>query len=163
VVGDGEERAALEELAAREGLAGHVRFLGGPGDATPVRCYQQCDLFVLPNRQGGKDIEGVGVVLLEAQACGKPGVGRAPGGGGQVVAGAAGGPGETMQVPRTGRLVCCDGPDELAAVVAGLLADPALRARMGAEGRRWVTERFDWDVLSRQAGALFRHDAPPRR
>ena len=53
---------------------------GEPNDADLVNCYQQCDLFVLPNRQVGWDIEGFGMVLLEAQACGKP-----------VIAGASGG------------------------------------------------------------------------
>ena len=123
VVGDGEERAALEALVGREGLDGHVQFLGEPNDATLVRCYQQCDLFVLPNRQVGKDIEGFGMVLLEAQACGKP-----------IVAGASGGTAETMRIPETGRVVCCDGPDELARVVTDLLGDPARLACMGAGG-----------------------------
>ena len=72
--------AALQDLVAREGLGGHVQFLGQGDDAVLVSCYQQCDLFVLPNRRVGRDIEGFGMVLLEAQACGKP-----------VVAGASGG------------------------------------------------------------------------
>jgi phosphatidylinositol alpha-1,6-mannosyltransferase len=152
VVGDGEERGRLEELVAREGLNEHVRFLGEPDDETLVRCYQQCDLFVLPNRQVGKDIEGFGMVLLEAQACGKP-----------VVAGDSGGTAETMRVPETGRVVSCDGPHALAALVTELLTDPGRRARMGEEGRRWVVERFDWGVLSRQAESLFRRDLLPTR
>jgi phosphatidylinositol alpha-1,6-mannosyltransferase len=150
IVGDGEERAPLEGLVAREGLERHVQFLGEPDDEKLVQCYQQCDLFVLPNRQVGKDIEGFGMVLLEAQACGKP-----------VVAGDSGGTAETMRIPETGRVVCCDGPDELSALVAELLADPDRRARMGEEGRRWVTEQFDWAVLSRQAARLFGLDSPP--
>ena len=150
IVGDGEERGPLEELVAREGLGPHVQFLGEPDDETLVRCYQQCDLFVLPNRQVGKDIEGFGMVLLEAQACGKP-----------VVAGDSGGTAETMCIPETGRVVCCDGPDALAALVTELLAAPELRRRMGEEARRWVVGRFDWEVLSRQAAELFRLEPPP--
>jgi phosphatidylinositol alpha-1,6-mannosyltransferase len=151
IVGDGEERAPLEQLAAREGLSGHVQFLGERDDATLVQCFQQCDLFVLPNRQVGKDIEGFGMVLLEAQACGKP-----------VIAGDSGGTSETMRIPESGRVVCCDGPDELAPLAAGLLADRDLRTRMGREGRRWVVERFDWEVLARQAERLFRLAPLPR-
>ena len=151
IVGDGEERGFLEQLVAREGAGDHVRFLGAVADDTLIACYQQCDLFILPNRQVGDDIEGFGMVLLEAQACGKP-----------VVAGASGGTAETLRVPETGRLVCCDGPDELAAVAVDLLADPARLGRMGQSARRWVVERFDWTALSRQAEALFRAALPPR-
>jgi phosphatidyl-myo-inositol dimannoside synthase len=150
IVGDGEERASLEALVAREGLERHVQFLGEPGDEMLVQCYQQCDLFVLPNRQVGKDIEGFGMVLLEAQACGKA-----------VVAGDSGGTAETMRIPESGRVVCCDESEELADLVAELLANPDRRARMGAEGRRWVTEQFDWEVLSRQAACLFGLEPPP--
>jgi phosphatidylinositol alpha-1,6-mannosyltransferase len=144
IVGDGEERPFLEGLVGQEGLAGHVQFLGELQDEGLRECYQQCDLFVLPNRQVHKDIEGFGMVLLEAQACGKP-----------VVAGASGGTAETMRIPETGRVVPCDGPDELAALVVELLADRERLARMGAAARQWVVERFDWSSLSRQALGLF--------
>ena len=100
-----------------------------------MECYQQCDLFVLPNRQVGQDIEGFGMVLLEAQACGKP-----------VIAGASGGTAETMQPGETGYVVPCDQPDELAAMVAELLLDPDRRTRMGEAARSWVVEQFDWDA-----------------
>jgi phosphatidyl-myo-inositol dimannoside synthase len=144
IVGDGEERAALESQAAASGLEAHVQFLGEVNDAELVHCYQQCDLFVLPNRQVGKDIEGFGMVLLEAQACGKA-----------VVAGDSGGTAETMRIPQTGRVVCCDGSEQLAALLTELLLNPSLLARMGEAGRRWVVDRFDWASLSRQAEQLF--------
>jgi phosphatidyl-myo-inositol dimannoside synthase len=150
IVGDGEERAALEGQVARGGLGDHVQFLGALADDELVRCYQQCDLFVLPNRQVGRDIEGFGMVLLEAQACGKP-----------VVAGASGGTAETMRIPETGRIVSCEGPHELAAVVVELLSDCERLARMGMAARQWVVERFDWAVLGREAEQLFRCGAHP--
>jgi phosphatidylinositol alpha-1,6-mannosyltransferase len=146
IVGAGEEEDRLRRLVAEEGAGDLVQFLGEPDDAVLITCYQQCDLFALPNRQVGQDIEGFGMVLLEAQACGKP-----------VLAGASGGTGETMRVPETGRIVPCEGPHELASAVIALLADAELRARMGAAGRRWAVERFDWAALSRQARDLFRN------
>jgi phosphatidylinositol alpha-1,6-mannosyltransferase len=148
VLGDGEERAALEQLVDREGVRQSVQFLGEADDATLVRCYQQCDLFALPNRQVGVDIEGFGMVLLEAQACGRP-----------VLAGASGGTAETMRVPQTGRVVPCDGPEELARTLTELLRQPDLLERMGAAGRAWVVERFDWAALTRQAERLFAGEA----
>jgi phosphatidylinositol alpha-1,6-mannosyltransferase len=150
IAGDGGERTTLEGLAREQGMAEQVRFLGAVDDATLIRCYQQCDLFVLPNRREGSDIEGFGMVLLEAQACGKA-----------VVAGDSGGTAETMRVPETGRIVACDGPDELARVLPELLARPDELARMGEAGRRWVVENFDWDALTRQACAVFKDGGTP--
>jgi phosphatidylinositol alpha-1,6-mannosyltransferase len=150
VVGDGDERQPLERLVCLEKMHHHVQFLGEVNDDDLIRCYQQCDLFVLPNREeAARDIEGFGMVLLEAQACGKP-----------VVAGSSGGTAETMRIPQTGRVVCCDGPDALAALVTELLVDSSLRARMGEAARHCVVERFDWSALSQQARQLFER---PRR
>jgi phosphatidylinositol alpha-1,6-mannosyltransferase len=149
ILGDGEERAALDALVRREVLAEHVQFLGELADDDLVSCYQQCDLFVLPNRQVGQDIEGFGMVLVEAQACGKP-----------VLAGASGGTAETMRIPETGTIVSCDGPDELATVLVELLSDRERLERMGQAARCWAVERFDWESLTRQAQALFTGTAP---
>jgi phosphatidylinositol alpha-1,6-mannosyltransferase len=149
VVGDGEEEQPLREMVRREGLEAHVQFLGSIGMDDPrlIQCYQQCDLFALPNRQVGKDIEGFGMVLIEAQACGKP-----------VIGGTSGGTADTMSVPETGLLINCEGPDQLAAAVTELLTDHARRERMGRAARAWVLDNFDWDVLARKAEQIF-HDA----
>jgi phosphatidylinositol alpha-1,6-mannosyltransferase len=144
IVGDGEERANLDRLVSEHAVHEHIQFLGEVDDVRLIRCYQQCDLFVLPNRQEGSDIEGFGMVLLEAQACGRPGV-----------AGASGGTAETMRLGETGLVVPCDGPDELARVVPELLCRPDELARMGEAGRRWVVDEFDWESLTRRAGELF--------
>jgi phosphatidyl-myo-inositol dimannoside synthase len=101
-------------------------------------------LFVLANRQVGKDIEGFGMVLLEAQACGKP-----------VIAGDSGGTAETMQIPQTGRVVDCNGPEKLAALVTEMLGDRRSLVRMGAAARQWVVQHFDWTALSNQAADMF--------
>ncbi len=145
IVGDGDERGRLRSLVHDLALGGHVQFLGEIDDAALRECYQQCDLFVLPNRQDGVDIEGFGMVLLEAQACGKP-----------VVAGDSGGTAETMSVPETGRIVRCDEPAPLAELIVRLLSDADRLARMGGNARRWVVEHFDWDSLSRQARTVLR-------
>jgi phosphatidylinositol alpha-1,6-mannosyltransferase len=144
VVGTGDEEASLRRLAAECGVGEAVRFLGGIGDEVMTKCYQQCDLFVLANRTVGADIEGFGMVLLEAQACGKA-----------VVAGDSGGTGETMSVPDTGRIVNCDGPEKLAEVLTELLTDPAELAAMGRRGRAWVEGRFDWPRVAARAREVF--------
>lgn len=145
IVGDGEERSALARLVDREGLSDHVHFLGEVGDDQMIRCYQQCDLFALPNREVNRDIEGFGMVLVEAQACGKP-----------VVAGASGGTAETMRQGTTGYVVPCDHPEMLADLVSALLADTNQLAIMGGAARSWALAEFDWSSLATQAQAMFR-------
>ena len=127
ILGDGEERTRLQTLAKSEGVTDCVQFVGEVNDAILLDCYRHCDLFALPNRQDGKDIEGFGMVLLEAQSCGKP-----------VIAGTSGGTAETMDIPHTGSVVNCDGPERLAGLVAELLADRPRLERMGQAARPWV-------------------------
>lgn len=150
IVGDGGDRPRLEKLVAETETSAHVEFRGEPADDELLLCYQQCDLFVLPNREINKDIEGFGMVLVEAQACAKP-----------VVAGASGGTAETMQHGRTGLIVDCSGPDLLAQTVVELLQDVPRRVAMGRAARAWAVERFDWESLARQAAEIFA-DALPR-
>jgi phosphatidylinositol alpha-1,6-mannosyltransferase len=144
IIGDGEERGFLQQLVAQHKLQDHVQFLGETDDTTLVQCYQQCNLFALPNRQVGRDIEGFGMVLLEAQACGRP-----------VLAGDSGGTAETMRVPETGRIADCTNSDTLAAVVIDLLREPDRLDQMGRLGREWVVATFDWKALSQQAQRIF--------
>lgn len=152
IVGDGEERESLENTIRQVGVTEHVQFLGETNDEQLIRAYQQCDLFALPNREVNGDIEGFGMVLLEAQACGKP-----------VIAGDSGGTRETMQTPETGRIIPCERPEPLADGVVELLRDWELRDRMGKAGRNWVESNFNWDGLGQRAAALFRQKSHVRR
>ena len=149
IVGDGEERQNLVNLVRENRLENLVQFRFDTSDDELVRCYQQCDIFALPNREVNGDFEGFGMVLLEAQACGRP-----------VIAGMSGGTAETMQVPTTGRLVCCDQPEPLAELLAELLSDRANLEAMGLTARQWVVENFDWNSLSQQASVLFQSLVP---
>ena len=151
VAGEGWERAALERLAVELGVRDAVDFLGAPDEPRLLSCYQQCDLFALPNRQVGWDFEGFGIVLLEAQACGKP-----------VIAGRSGGTVETIVPGETGLIVPCEEPDALAAACAALLESPERRAELGARGREWVVRTFDWKVLARRASDLFASSFEPK-
>jgi phosphatidylinositol alpha-1,6-mannosyltransferase len=144
IVGDGGERKALEALSREVGVSDCVHFAGEISDDAMIRCYQQCDLFVLPNREVDGDIEGFGMVLLEAQSCGKP-----------VVAGDSGGTAETMIPGETGLIVDCTSPGPLAEAVIELLRDGPRREAMGSRARQWVVERFDWAALAAQAATVF--------
>jgi phosphatidylinositol alpha-1,6-mannosyltransferase len=147
VVGEGWEKRYLQGLGAELGVENAVQFRGVPEDRELVSCYQQCDLFVLPNRQVGWDFEGFGIVLLEAQACGKP-----------VIAGTSGGTAETMKSPDTGLAIDCTSPGELARTVADWLTSPTKLAAMGEKSRPWVMGRFDWTALLPLAERLFAGD-----
>jgi phosphatidylinositol alpha-1,6-mannosyltransferase len=144
IIGEGWERPYLDQLVAENGVDDIVQFRGVPADAELIESYQQCDLFALPNRQVGWDFEGFGMVLLEAQACGKP-----------VIAGRSGGTAETIQPSRTGELVTCDTPGALADAAIRLLNDRERRERMGVCARQWTVEQFDWEVLADRARRLF--------
>lgn len=149
IVGDGDERKYLEDLARELKVESHVQFIGEATDEQLLECYQRCDLFALPNREVHNDIEGFGMVLVEAQACGKP-----------VLAGMSGGTAETMRVGETGRVVSCDEPGPLADMLIEMLANRERLAVMGQRGREWVCERFDWSILSERARMLFESTIP---
>jgi len=143
IVGDGQERGSLEKLIAEQGLQENVELRGEPNDAELIECYQQCDLFALPNRTVEGDFEGFGMVLVEAQACGQA-----------VIAGDSGGTRETMIVGETGLIVDCTRPEPLVESIAELLADAERRVRMGQAAREHVLIRFDWPQLAARAAEI---------
>ncbi len=140
IVGEGQERGCLELLVNELGLTNHVQLRGEPSDRELIECYQQCDLFVLPNRTVDGDFEGFGMVLVEAQACGKP-----------VIAGSSGGTAETMQIPTTGEIVPCESPELLATLVAEQLQDAEQLASRGQQARQRAVDQFDWNALAKKA------------
>ncbi|MGP4054226.1 glycosyltransferase family 4 protein [Mycobacterium sp. 4D054] len=144
IVGGGPYRTALHRLAHTFGVAEHVVFTDGvPGDELPAH-HAMADVFAMPcrTRGAGLDVEGLGIVYLEASSTGVP-----------VVAGRSGGAPETVVDGQTGVVV--DGWDvgAIAAAVGDLLADPARAAAMGAAGRQWVVDNWRW---TRQAERLAR-------
>ncbi|MFC4258504.1 glycosyltransferase family 4 protein [Marinobacter lacisalsi] len=141
VVGGGAEEGRLRELTASLGITDHVEFAGEMTDDQMLACYQGCDLFALPNRRVHNDDEGFGMVLLEAQSCGKP-----------VLAGNAGGTRETL-TEETGVIVDCTSPEPLASAVIELLQDDKRLGRMGLAGREHAAQRFSWKGLAEQAMA----------
>lgn len=147
VAGEGWETDLLKTLARDLQVDGLVQFRGVARDDELLACYQQCDVFALPNRQVGWDFEGFGIVLLEAQACGRP-----------VVTGTSGGTVEAVDVGRSGLAIDCSSPDALGEVLATLLSDPVGANTMGTHGRRWCCDRFDWGVAAHDASAVFFDD-----
>ncbi len=139
LVGDGGYRERLEQQAREHGLADAVRFAGGVPHAELPAHFAAGDVFAMPcrTRLRGLDVEGLGIVFLEASATGLP-----------VVVGNSGGAPDAVRDGETGYLV--DGRDVAAVAdrLVELLQDPAARARMGAAGRDWVERCWDWDLLA---------------
>jgi phosphatidylinositol alpha-1,6-mannosyltransferase len=113
-------------------------------DEQMIQCYQQCDVFILPNRTIGQDIEGFGMVLVEAQSCGKA-----------VIAGDSGGTKETMLDGQTGYVIDATSVSTISAKVCAMLDDDDSLQSMGIAAREHVVANLDWTALSSQAKALF--------
>ncbi|MEP7304805.1 MAG: glycosyltransferase family 4 protein [Acidobacteriota bacterium] len=134
IVGDGAERAHLEGLVARHRLQDRVHFLGEVPARDLPRYYAACDIFLLPNRIDEGDVEGFGIVFLEAAATGRPTIG-----------GRSGGVPEAVLDGETGRLVSGTDADELADVIQDLASSPEKRHAMGTAGRDRVCRSFTWE------------------
>ena len=145
VVGGGPDMPRLQRLAAEAGVADHVRFTGSvPWPELPAH-YAAGDVFAMPcrTRLAGVDVEGLGIVYLEAAATGLP-----------VVAGTSGGAPEAVQDGRTGRVVDPSSVGAVAAALIELLQDPERAAEMGRAGREWVEREWRWESLAARLRAL---------
>ncbi|MET8485414.1 glycosyltransferase family 4 protein [Streptomyces tendae] len=139
IVGGGPYERDLRRLAEETGVAASVHFTGAvPWSELPAH-YGAGDVFAMPcrTRRGGLDVEGLGIVYLEASATGLP-----------VVAGDSGGAPDAVLDGETGWVVRGEDPNESADRITTLLADPQLRRRMGERGRAWVEEKWRWDLLA---------------
>jgi phosphatidylinositol alpha-1,6-mannosyltransferase len=135
IVGDGPDHDSLQRLAARHGVADHVLFVGAvPWLDLPAH-YAAGDVFAMPCRTRGKglDVEGLGIVFLEASAVGLP-----------VVAGDSGGAPEAVIGEETGVVVGGRDVQGITDAVVGLLSDPERSARWGQAGRAWVRASWSW-------------------
>ncbi len=132
IAGQGRQTQALRDQAAKLGVADRVVFAGAVDTPTKLAMYGGCDVFAMPAIQDGTDVEGFGMVFLEAGACGKP-----------TLAGMVGGQAEAVIDQKTGLVV--DGTDAQAVTgsLGKLLEDTALRQRLGKAGQEHALE-FDW-------------------
>ena len=105
------------------------------------------DIFAMPcrNRLGGLEVEGLGIVYLEASACGLP-----------VIAGNSGGAPDAVRHGQTGFVVDGENVDEIAARAIELLQDQQLRERLGSQGREWISEEWNWDIWSKKFNELLK-------
>lgn len=141
IVGSGDQQA-LRELAAAEGVADRVQFMGRVPDEDLPLYYHLCDVHVMVSRWSAetKHVEGFGLVYLEAASCSKPSIG-----------GTAGGCPDAIEDGVTGMLVDPTSVEELGSALRVLLTDMERAAAMGEAGRRRVCAQFCKDTRLQHA------------
>ena len=150
IVGGGPYGSKLRKLAQRVGVAGSVIFTGSvPWDDLPAY-YAAGTIFAMPcrTRRAGLDVEGLGIVYLEASATGLPVIGGDSGGAPDAIL-----PGETGYVVHGGDV------SELAERLIQLLADPDAAASMGDKGLAWIDQEWRWDLVSARLAEIL---SPPK-
>lgn len=145
VVGGGPHLESLQRLAGQVGVTDDVLFTAGVPSAELPAHHAMADVFAMPCRTRGRglDVEGLGIVYLEASASGVP-----------VVAGRSGGAPETVQEGKTGFVVDGRSPEDISEALIRVLTDRALAARMGSAGRRWAVDQWTWPRQAAKLAAL---------
>lgn len=135
IVGDGPYRADLEQLAQSRGVQDHVVFAGQASDAELPAIYALADVFIMASRERREadDVEGFGLVYLEAGACGKA-----------VIGGRSGGIPEAIVERVTGLLVDPEDPDDVARALIRCLTEPGFSAALGKAGADRARREFTW-------------------
>jgi len=146
VVGDGPLRKKIEALVKKKGLRNNVMLPGDiPMDSLRLKALYNCaDIFVMPNVLVSGDIEGFGIVALEAAAAGLP-----------VVASSLQGIREAVVDGKNGILLPWDDPQAFVKTILELIADPERRKKLGEESRRYVEEHYGWDKIASRYRDVF--------
>jgi phosphatidylinositol alpha-1,6-mannosyltransferase len=135
LIGDGPNRRNVERLSDRRGVRDNVVFAGSVPWAETPAYFDAGDVFAMPSRtrRGGLEPEALGIVFLEAAACGLP-----------VVVGDSGGSPDAVRHEETGLLVDAQNRSAVASALVRLLSDQHLAVRMGSAGRAWVSSEWTW-------------------
>lgn len=145
LVGDGPDKTRLQHLAARLGVSDSVLFTGPVSRDDLPAYYDAGTIFAMPcrTRRGGLDVEGLGIVYLEAAATGLP-----------VITGDSGGAPDAVLDGETGYVVPGRDVKKLADRLIELLADPAGATAMGEKGRAWIDRDWTWDRVAERLKRL---------
>jgi len=144
-IGEGPYKDYLVKRAAELQLSHAVTFIGRIQYADLPRYICVGDIFAMPSRSrlAGLEVEGLGIVYLEASACGLA-----------VIGGKSGGAPDAVLEAETGFSVDGTSPHEVAEAAVTLLQDPVLASGMGSRGRQWIIDEWQWDVWSNRFSAL---------
>ncbi len=144
-VGEGPYKDYLVKRASELKVTQAITFIGRIQYAQLPRYICVGDIFAMPSRSrlAGLEVEGLGIVYLEASACGLA-----------VIGGKSGGAPDAVLEGETGFAVDGTSPQEVASAAIKLLNDPALAQQMGARGRKWIIEEWRWEIWSQRFAAL---------
>ncbi len=147
MIGEGPYRSYLENRVKALGLYERITFIGRIQYADLPKYICVGDLFVMPSRSrlAGLEVEGLGIVYLEASACGLP-----------VIAGNSGGAPDAVLEGETGLVVDGTSKAEVAAAVVELLSDPDRSKAMGIRGRQWIIQEWRWEIWSSRFAQLLK-------
>jgi len=143
ITGEGEDEEKLKQLAGQYNLTGSVTFMGRVAYDKLINIYNMCDVFVMPSKTTPPDVEGFGIVFLEANACGKP-----------VIGTNSGGIPSAIINNKTGLIVHEQDITELSKAITDLLIDTQRAKELGKNGRKRVLNDANWDST---ANKLFNH------
>jgi phosphatidylinositol alpha-1,6-mannosyltransferase len=143
VVGSGMKLPQLQELARSLGVADRVRFLTQVPDEDLPALYNSAELYLGASRPAELMIEGFGISLSEASACGIP-----------VIGGSSGGIPDAVRDGETGLLVDAERTEAVTEAVRLLLRDLELAGRLGAGGRHAVETFFNWDRVAAEVFSI---------
>ena len=145
IVGEGPYKNHLEKLVTKLSLKENITFAGRIMYDRLPSYLSAADLFAMPSRSRffGLEVEGLGIVYLEASACGIP-----------VLAGNSGGAPDAVLEGVTG--FCVDGTNvaEIASAVIEICSDAERASHMGAAGRNWIVDQWRWDLWSKEFNEL---------
>jgi len=144
IVGTGERKQHLKQMVADLDLGNQVIFVGRVTDMELSEYYRACDVFIMPSREVGGNVEGFGIVFLEANACSKP-----------VIGGKSGGIGDAVADGFSGILVDPVSIGEISQGLITLLTDDYLAKKLGTQGRKRVEERFSDLAMAGKISQLF--------
>jgi phosphatidylinositol alpha-1,6-mannosyltransferase len=146
-VGEGPHREELDRLIKKNRVEENVRFLGRIAYEDLPNYIALGDIFAMPSRSRlfGLEVEGLGIVYLEASSCGLP-----------VIAGSSGGAPDAVIDGETGYVVDGNNVEDIAARCIELLKDESLRKGMGVRGRKWVESEWSWEIWSDKFNELLR-------
>jgi phosphatidylinositol alpha-1,6-mannosyltransferase len=150
-VGEGPRQKYMMQRADKLGIRDHITFIGRIQykDLPQYICIG--DLFAMPSRSrfGGLEVEGLGIVYLEASSCGLP-----------VLGGTSGGAPDAVIHGETGLVVDGTSAHDVAEAATALLLDEALSLKYGLQGRQWVNQEWLWENWATRFSALLIEDQP---
>jgi phosphatidylinositol alpha-1,6-mannosyltransferase len=152
LVGDGPYRSRLERMARHLGVDGSVVFTGAPSRAELPGYFDAGNVFAMPcrTRRRGLDVEGLGMVFLEAAATGLP-----------VVGGDSGNSADAIRDGETGYVVPGVSVADLADRLKRLLNDPCAAKAMGEKGLAWVHQEWRWEIIAQRFAEILAGSEPP--